>query len=561
MTKIPPLLLLLIFSVVLFLPGIVSLPVIDRDEAHFAQASRQMLQSGQYFQIRFQDTTRFQKPPGINWLQAASVNLFSHPEATKIWPYRFPSFLGAFLSILLTFLFTKRFLGKQAALLSSALLASTLLLSVETHMAVIDASLLSSVLLMQGALWVIYHGFKSQQKVHWCWSLLFWLAMSYGMVLKGVTPLVGLLTIVTLCLWEKKISWLKEIHLFAGLGLFLLLSLTWVFLVNSAENSNYLVQMLHKDLLPKLQGGHESHGKPPLFHLAILPLTFWPASLFLWQGVSYALGNKNTAVVRFLLCWILPTWIFFELMPTKLPQYVLPTFPALAILCALGVIAWTTKIQEASRGKKWLLFLQLSWAILSLGLCSALFLLSYYLLNKVIILNIVWLIAISAMCIISTYFAFRGFYQRASFTVLLVALLTFPYVFANLLPPLKPLWISQNIAHLVNKEVISKENPLLVAGFSEPSLVFYLNTQKIKFVPIDNIVSKLAEHRQFLGVVDLGNLKELRLKTQNFFILSTTRGYNYNKGRWVKLFLISSKPAFNKLQLGEKKGGKISEFV
>ena len=71
---------------ILFLPGVANLPVIDRDEAHFSQASRQMVQTGQYFQVRFQEKTRFQKPPGINWLQAASVNLFSDGQATQIWP-------------------------------------------------------------------------------------------------------------------------------------------------------------------------------------------------------------------------------------------------------------------------------------------------------------------------------------------------------------------------------------------------------------------------------------------------------------------------------------------
>ncbi|WP_347252303.1 hypothetical protein, partial [Legionella sp.] len=85
--KLTHYLLLTLFSLLLLLPGIVKMPVMDRDEAHFAQASRQMVQTGNYFQIRFQETTRFRKPPGINWLQAASVKLFSNPDANIIWPY------------------------------------------------------------------------------------------------------------------------------------------------------------------------------------------------------------------------------------------------------------------------------------------------------------------------------------------------------------------------------------------------------------------------------------------------------------------------------------------
>ena len=90
-------LLLTLLCLALYLPGIFTVPVVDRDEAHFAQATKQMLETGNYFQIRFQDKTRFQKPPGINWLQALSVKVFSSTESTAIWPYRIPSVLGGYL--------------------------------------------------------------------------------------------------------------------------------------------------------------------------------------------------------------------------------------------------------------------------------------------------------------------------------------------------------------------------------------------------------------------------------------------------------------------------------
>lgn len=288
LSKLQSILPLTLLSLLLFLPGIANLPVIDRDEAHFAQASRQMLQTGNYFQIRFQDKTRFQKPPGINWLQAASVRLFSNADATTIWPYRVPSLLGGLFSVLLLYFFARHFVNQGTALLASGLFTTSLLLIVETHMAVIDASLLFSVLLMQGALWHCYEKGIVGERVHWGWAFCFWLALSFGMVLKGVTPLVGFLTVSALCLFERRVAWLQGLRLCRGFLLFLLLTLGWVYMVNNAEHSNYLMQMLHRDLLPKLQGGHESHGKPPLFHLLILPLTFWPASLFLWHAGVYA---------------------------------------------------------------------------------------------------------------------------------------------------------------------------------------------------------------------------------------------------------------------------------
>src|SRR5215475_13117626 len=70
------------------LPGLIAVPPLDRDEARFAQATAQMLESDDFVVIRFQEEPRFKKPVGIHWLQAASVRLLSSPEARQIWAYR-----------------------------------------------------------------------------------------------------------------------------------------------------------------------------------------------------------------------------------------------------------------------------------------------------------------------------------------------------------------------------------------------------------------------------------------------------------------------------------------
>ena len=525
--------LLILVSLLLFLPGVANLPVIDRDEAHFAQASRQMVQTGQYFQIRFQDKTRFQKPPGINWLQAASVNLFSDGDASIIWPYRIPSFLGALLSVLLTFFFARRFVSETAALLAAGFLAIALLMVVEAHMSVIDTSLLSSVVLMQGALWIIYQRGIENKPVHWGWAIVFWLAMAYGLLLKGITPLVGILSVTALCVIERRVNWLRGLHIVWGPILFLSVSILWLMLLNAAENSNYLLQMIHKDLLPKLQGGHESHGQPPLFHLAILPLTFWPASLFLWQGGVYAVKNRQQPVVRFLLAWIIPTWVFFEIMPTKLPQYVLPTFPAIALLCALAVL----NADKLLKPGKWLHLLQILWGILSIGLALALAALPLLLMNEITTASVLLFCTISMPSVVGVYFAWHGLYRRASLIVLLSALLSFPLIFYVVLPQLKPLWISRNVAQLINKQNLTYSNPLLVIGYSEPSLVFYLNTKHVIFVEGNDEVM-LQNYPNSVLLIDQASFAKMIKNHPDSFVLGRTKGYNYNKGRWVELLLV-----------------------
>src|ERR1700680_3656097 len=98
-----PYALLTALCLLLYLPGIAAIPPLDRDEARFAQATRQMLESGDFLRIRFQDEARNKKPAGIYWLQAAAVSAFSNPAATAIWPYRLPSLLGGGAAVVLTF--------------------------------------------------------------------------------------------------------------------------------------------------------------------------------------------------------------------------------------------------------------------------------------------------------------------------------------------------------------------------------------------------------------------------------------------------------------------------
>src|SRR6266699_1595560 len=145
----------------LYLPGISAIPPLDRDEARFAQATRQMLETGDFLRIRFQDEARNKKPAGIYWLQAASVSIFSTPAATAIWPYRLPSLLGGITAVLLMLPLGAVLFGggaepRRIAAIAAVLLASALGVVAEVHIAKTDAALLAAVMAGQGALGLAY---------------------------------------------------------------------------------------------------------------------------------------------------------------------------------------------------------------------------------------------------------------------------------------------------------------------------------------------------------------------------------------------------------------------
>src|SRR5262249_59133072 len=109
------------------LPAFSPTPPVDRDEARFAQATKQMIETGDYVDIRFQDESRYKKPVGIYWLQAGFVKFgeaVGVPRAhTRIWLYRFPSLLGAIVAAAATYCAALAFGSQRALLLAGLLLA------------------------------------------------------------------------------------------------------------------------------------------------------------------------------------------------------------------------------------------------------------------------------------------------------------------------------------------------------------------------------------------------------------------------------------------------------
>ena len=123
------------------LPGLSNLPVIDRDEARFAQASVQMAESGDLINIRFQDEARNKKPAGIYWLQTAAIKTFGKTGDRAIWVQRLPSVLGALIAVLATYWGTARMIGRRGAFIAASMLALSALMVFEAHIAKTDAML------------------------------------------------------------------------------------------------------------------------------------------------------------------------------------------------------------------------------------------------------------------------------------------------------------------------------------------------------------------------------------------------------------------------------------
>src|SRR5439155_1699367 len=220
-----------------YAPGLASIPPLDRDEPRFAHATRQMLETGDFIRIRFQDEARNKKPIGIHWLQAASVAACSTPESNAIWPYRLPSALSASAAVLGTFALGGRLLSsRRAGFVAAVLMASALGLVAEAHLATTDAALLLAVVTGQGALGLVYVACRTGRPVSRALIIVFWLAEAAGILLKGPpAPLLALLTAMSLTIGDRDIGWIKRLRPVVGLVLAAVVVVPWLVVIEGAS--------------------------------------------------------------------------------------------------------------------------------------------------------------------------------------------------------------------------------------------------------------------------------------------------------------------------------------
>jgi 4-amino-4-deoxy-L-arabinose transferase-like glycosyltransferase len=320
------------------LPGLMLLPPLDRDESRYAQATSQMLETGDFVDIRFQDEPRWKKPVGIYWMQAAAVAVTGSVEDRSILPYRLPSLLGAMIAALACAWVGSAVFGTRTGVMAGAIMGACFLLSTEAGIAKTDAVLVACVTAAMAALMRIYLAVRANDPPLRPHKLIFWAALGLSILVKGPIGLIVIVpAILALSAWDRDFRWLKPLGWGWGLALVALIVGPWALAITVATDGGFWREAIAGDLAPKVAGGHESHGAPPGVYLLLAPLLFFPATFLLPASISTGWHRRAEPAVRFLICWLVPAWLIFELTPTKLAHYTLPTFGALALLAALAL--------------------------------------------------------------------------------------------------------------------------------------------------------------------------------------------------------------------------------
>jgi 4-amino-4-deoxy-L-arabinose transferase-like glycosyltransferase len=470
---------LIVLALALFTPGLFSLQPMDRDEPRFAQATKQMLETRDFVDIRFQDDARHKKPVGIYWLQAAAVSTakaLGAPDALRtIGLYRLPSWLAAIGSVLLVYWGALAFLSRRGAFVAAALLASTVLLGVEARLAKTDATLLLTCLVGFGVLARLWFASVSPAtarplKPFEVWA--FWLAMGLGVLVKGpITPMIVFVPALALSLRERSARWLLPLRPWLGAAIVLVMVAPWLTAIAVKTGGSFFADSVGKDMLGKVGQGQERHWGPPGLYATLFWATAWPLAVFMALAFRFTWKERRDDGVAFLLAWIIPCWIIFEAVQTKLPHYVLPLYPAIAVLAVLAIER--DGVPYEWRSARWGAALALLAPVLILVAGVGGF---WHLDRTLPAFALPFLLASAVLAFIAMRALQRA--EPMAGAALLVAsavsLTVAAYPFG--LPQLQAINISKQLA-AATRNIVCDKPRYLSAGFNEPSLVFLTDTE------------------------------------------------------------------------------------
>jgi len=537
---------LFLLCAIAWLPGFFTLPPLDRDESRFAQASKQMVETGNLVDIRFGDVARYNKPIGIYWLQSATAKIFGGPEHKEIWTYRLPSLIGGFLALLFAYWCARAFASRETSLLSAALLGATLLMTAEAKIATTDAVLLATVLAAQAVFLRVYLAARDPTRRQPAPGIVLagWVAIAAGILIKGPVILAVLgVTFAAVSLWDRDWRWLKATRPAPGIPLVAILVAPWAIAIGIESHGAFYQQSLGHDFANKIAGGQESHGAPPGYFLLLSSVTFWPATLLALPAIVSGIAFRRQAASRYLLAWVAATWVLFEIVPTKLPHYILPAYPALAMLCAL----WATRPApiDEPRGERMARYVaSVQFFVVSLALAVVPIAAAWKFGSSVVPPVVIGIGAIFATGIAAAIMMAGRKVVAAALLGILAAIIVYPVLAMGVAPELSPLWTSPRAAALIAKDARPEDPPVVLAGYVEPSLVFLLGTNTRLETGLSG--ADLAARQGGLAMIEdrerQNFLAVLAARHAPAAIVDGLSGYDYSRGRCVHLTLYRVTP-------------------
>ncbi|WOO40916.1 phospholipid carrier-dependent glycosyltransferase [Rubellicoccus peritrichatus] len=334
------LLLLTLFLGVLYLAMTWTRPLAHPDEGRYVEIPREMVESGDWITPRLNGVLYFYKPPLFYWAEAIAIsvggfNLF----ALRFWPMAF-----SLIGILGTYLFARRQFDRITGLMSAGVLGTSLLYFGLGQIILLDMAVS---VFMALSLFLFYAALHEEEKSKRRW--LFWafyVSVALAVLSKGLMGLlipgaVIFLWFLIFNQWKK----LRDLNLITGSLLFLIVALPWHILVGIRNPEWFDFYIVQEHFLRYLTDVSE-RSKPFWFFLVIMPAGLFPWAFFLPQAIKQGFAGGWKARHQHLDMWFLAVWalfilFFFSISKSKLIPYILPTYPAMAVIVGYFLaLAW-----------------------------------------------------------------------------------------------------------------------------------------------------------------------------------------------------------------------------
>ena len=373
--------------------------------------------------------------------------------------------------------------------------------------------------------------------------------MGFAILVKGpIAPFLAFVTIFGLIIIDRDWSWLKRLNFLSGLVIIGIICLPWVLAVSFATEGVFLSQAIQSDFLPKLISGQESHGAPPGLYLLTILLFVFPASIFLGALFRTNAQFWRSDASRFCLIWLLSYWLIIELIPTKLPHYILPIIPALMMLIGRAIFIPISKIKWRRTAEivmsllsclfGILLLVGGLWASAKFGAENGAFAFAFVIFGMLLVGGI-FFASFKWIRNDTREITTRGQYI---FLACILGIIFNCIFFSGIIGNLKSLHVASLIEEKLERLPV-KTKIIALAGYHEPSSVFKLG-EDILLLNADEAALLLAEAPEALIIVESRQIDQFKSAASNLNVVyhqsSQIKGFNISKGQFIELYLMSS---------------------
>ena len=331
--------IILVLSLFLLLPGTGSLPLIDRDEPRFTEATREMIESGEWFVPYFNGDYRFDKPILTYWLMAPGLAL---ARSLPFFPLELGARLHSVVSALVlgwvVFLLGKRWFSPRTGLLAGCGIVSCVQIIMHGRSAVADMPMVVCVTLTMWALYELLHGDAVSNRRYGGWFFLLYISLGVGFLAKG--PVAWLIPLLSLLLYRfifgrKKLPW-GRLRLPTGILITLAIVAAWGIPALIKTHGLFWQKGMGEHVVERGFSTMAGFGHFFFYYLISSFISLFPWMAYAAFGFQH-LRKNWTDKNAFLSAWIVSTYLFFSFYFTQLPHYVMPCFAAIFLL--IGQIA------------------------------------------------------------------------------------------------------------------------------------------------------------------------------------------------------------------------------